>query len=714
MVSETAIIHAFLTHRPEYRCKSGVMIDVGCHQGSSMLPFLESGWKVFAFEPDTRNRMHLKPLTDQYPNLHIDQRAVSNQTAYQEPFFYSNVSTGISSLRTFHSSHEFGECVDVTTLEDFCLENIIEQVDFLKVDTEGHDLFVLQGFPWNRIQPEIVECEFEDHKTLNLGYSHSDLANFLIEMGYFVLMSEWEAIVEYGGQHEWRCLQEWPCILNDPAGWGNFLAFRNKPNQYDLMSAIGRGLVSTCKENVAKRDKIINNRNQTISELTRKNDKLATGLSTILSINDCIKRVNGKAQDMRNPEIASVVNYDFALRMNRLIAATRVLGEKYSKIAIYGYGLIGKLVAAELGKRVSVIVDQSPQEGSVTDTPVALPHLLLDYRFDCVLITVLGREQEISSYLQNTLNVHPDKIIAFNLANLDSDSWGLPVLNKTNPSTDYREYFRTKTQPLTMADLDGIPPLFTNDPLLPREDQKRLLDLHNKFAGNRMFIMGNGPSLNRLSLDLLKHEYTFGVNRIYLLFDRISWRPSFYSAFDLRVVPDNAEEINMLDIPFKFFATKHCGIIEERSNHLWYLDNSRKDGLDNRFEPSAVITGFGGGGSITHLAIQLAFFMGFDPIYLIGVDADYMIQDTVIQSGPDKFGDGILLHLESTRDDDINHFDPRYFGAGKKWHNPNVPLMIEGYKDCKKAIEDRGRKIFNATAGGKLEVFERVRFEELF
>jgi len=274
--------------------------------------------------------------------------------------------------------------------------------------------------------------------------------------------------------------------------------------------------------------------------------------------------------------------------------------------------------------------------------------------------------------------------------------------------TDVLSVFRS-VSPRPPSPLPIVP-----DPLITRKDIKRLKALHNKFKGNRIFVMGNGPSMNKTPLHLLKNEYTFGVNRIYLLFDRIDWRPSFYTAFDLRVVPDNKNEINALDIQYKFFATKHRSLLGEDKNKYWYQDNSRKDGLDNRFEPEAVYTGFGGGGSITHLAIQLAFYLGFDPIYLIGVDADYKILPTVKQSGPDKFGDGILLNLESTKDDDPNHFDPRYFGKGKKWHNPNVPEMLRGFLDCRLAIEKRGRRIYNATVGGMLYIFERVDFTSLF
>ncbi|MFW6002432.1 MAG: glycosyltransferase [archaeon] len=252
------------------------------------------------------------------------------------------------------------------------------------------------------------------------------------------------------------------------------------------------------------------------------------------------------------------------------------------------------------------------------------------------------------------------------------------------------------------------------DPQLSNEELRKLQTLKNKFKGNRIFIMGNGPSLNNIDLELLKNDYVFCLNRISLIFEKISWRPSFYTAFDLRVVPDNLDEFNELKVPFKFFATKHKGAILEYSNHYWYHDNSRPSDLDDRFEPLAEITGFGGGGTVTTLAIQLAFYMGFDPIVLIGCDASYQIPDTVEQAGPDKFKDGTKLYLKSSEDDDNNHFDPRYFGKGKKWHNPNVSEMHIGFEKCYRAIKKRKRTIVNATAGGALECMPRCDYKNLF
>ncbi len=113
------------------------------------------------------------------------------------------------------------------------------------------------------------------------------------------------------------------------------------------------------------------------------------------------------------------------------------------------------------------------------------------------------------------------------------------------------------------------------------------------------------------------------------------------------------------------------------------------------------------------LVMQIAYFMGFDPVYLIGVDVDYHINKTVRQDGK-FFSDGNKQFLQSTINDDPNHFDHKYFGKGRRWHNPNVANMIDGFSIARNAFEYKGRKIYNATVGGKLEVLERIDFKSLF
>jgi hypothetical protein len=112
--------------------------------------------------------------------------------------------------------------------------------------------------------------------------------------------------------------------------------------------------------------------------------------------------------------------------------------------------------------------------------------------------------------------------------------------------------------------------------------------------------------------------------------------------------------------------------------------------------------------TVTITAIQLAVHMGFNPIYLIGCDTRYTIPASVLEDS------GNRQALLSTLDDDPNHFDPRYFGYGRRWHQPNPELMVQHYQLVEAVLSARGVAVFNATVGGDLEVFPRVDYASLF
>lgn len=221
------------------------MIDVGAHQGTALAPFLDRGWRIYAFEPDHQNRATLLGRLGKHKNKHlvsVDTRCVSNKPKKGVSFFTSEQSTGISGLSAFHETHEESQKVDITTLTEFFEDKPMPPIDFLKIDTEGHDLFVLQGYPWERGKPAVIECEFEDTKTVPLGYTFHDLAKFLVEKGYTVYVSEWHPIIRYGIRHDWRQLMRYPCELADEKGWGNLLAFRVPIDEAALVAAVKKFL----------------------------------------------------------------------------------------------------------------------------------------------------------------------------------------------------------------------------------------------------------------------------------------------------------------------------------------------------------------------------------------------------------------------------------------------------------------------------------------
>lgn len=221
------------------RGKRGVMVDVGAHHGGSLAPYLPYGWKIYAFEPDPMNRAQLMKEVSQ-ESIRIFDVALGDKEADDIPFFASGESSGISGLSAFRDTHREVSRVKLTTLRRVLADEDVRQVDFLKIDTEGHDLFVLRGFPWERIRPEVVLCEFEDFKSKPLGYGFEEMGDFLLDKGYRVFLSEWEPIEKYGVSHKWKRWAPYPCGLMDPKGWGNFVALNQGVNLSSVEAYVSR------------------------------------------------------------------------------------------------------------------------------------------------------------------------------------------------------------------------------------------------------------------------------------------------------------------------------------------------------------------------------------------------------------------------------------------------------------------------------------------
>jgi FkbM family methyltransferase len=202
-----------------------VMVDVGAHVGGTLRPFAEAGWSIFAFEPDAVNRSHLERNVAAFGSVQIDPRAVSVRSGETVSLFRSPESTGISTLTPFVESHVAAGSVTTTTLKKACEEYGITEIDFLKIDTEGYDMFVLQSLDWNEIRPRAILCEFEDRKTIPLGYGWQEMADLLVHHGYSVTVAEWYPVTHYGGRHRFRRFADYPSPLVDDRATGNLVAF---------------------------------------------------------------------------------------------------------------------------------------------------------------------------------------------------------------------------------------------------------------------------------------------------------------------------------------------------------------------------------------------------------------------------------------------------------------------------------------------------------
>lgn len=237
----------------------------------------------------------------------------------------------------------------------------------------------------------------------------------------------------------------------------------------------------------------------------------------------------------------------------------------------------------------------------------------------------------------------------------------------------------------------------------------KLRALREQYKGHkRCFLIGNGPSLNQTDLSALKDEVTFAVNSFFLKARDLDWTPTFYMVEDHLVAEDRAYWINKFKGSTKLFPAYLGYAFPAAEDTIFYNHRPRVSyphGFDFSLEADKITYT---GCTVTFSMMQIAAYLGFEEIYLIGVDASYDIPaDT--QEGTD-YAVGVL----DMKSDDTNHFDPNYFGKGFRWHDPQVGKMVEAYGEARRTLEGTGQNIYNATVGGMLEVFERRSFQSLF
>lgn len=235
------------------------------------------------------------------------------------------------------------------------------------------------------------------------------------------------------------------------------------------------------------------------------------------------------------------------------------------------------------------------------------------------------------------------------------------------------------------------------------ENEKALLALRDCYLGERCFLIGNGPSLTWADLDALKNEYTFASNKIYLSYEFTQFRPTFYTVIDSYVFDNNRVEIDQIQgtklFP-SFFEEKtgEKGVIFFRSAG----SNLGGFGAEPIFGRQ-----FHGGYSVIFAQLQLAWYMGFRKLYLIGMDHEWHLP-----AGEEPQKDGYYQVLVGGGE--VNHFHPQYRKPGEKWTLPQPKEQEIAYRHAREYIEAHGGIIQNATRGGKLEVFDRVDFDSLF
>jgi hypothetical protein len=222
--------------------------------------------------------------------------------------------------------------------------------------------------------------------------------------------------------------------------------------------------------------------------------------------------------------------------------------------------------------------------------------------------------------------------------------------------------------------------------------RRKINKWRNRHLGQKAVIVCNGPSLLGTDFALLENVFTFGLNKINLLFDKTPFRPSCIVAVNPFVIEQNADFYNATDIPL-FLDSKGKRWVRVRET-VAFLHSYHGVGFAQDCSLS-----ISQGHTVTFVAMQLAFHMGFTDVALIGCDHNFAAKGppnaTVVATSKDK-----------------SHFDPNYFSDGVKWQLPDLFESEMAYLRAKNVYESNGRSLRNATHGGALEVLERCSLAE--
>lgn len=218
---------------------------------------------------------------------------------------------------------------------------------------------------------------------------------------------------------------------------------------------------------------------------------------------------------------------------------------------------------------------------------------------------------------------------------------------------------------------------------------------NDRHKGERCVIIANGPSLNQMDLSFLRGETTIGLNKIFLGIKQFRFYPRYLVAVNEKVIRQSARQFKNMNC-VKFISTRAGDVVPE--NALTYHIKTKN--VQCRFCYD-ITKGIHEGGTVTYAALQIAYYMGFSEVVLIGLDHRYQFEGRPHESrtlnGPDP-----------------NHFSEDYFGNGQTWDNPDLHLSEESYSIAREVFEEDGRTILDATLNGACPVFQKVDYRQVF
>lgn len=222
----------------------------------------------------------------------------------------------------------------------------------------------------------------------------------------------------------------------------------------------------------------------------------------------------------------------------------------------------------------------------------------------------------------------------------------------------------------------------------------RLSRFKNRHRGETCVLVCNGPSLNKTDLGPLKRQTVIGLNKIHLGLDQFGFYPKYLVAVNEKVIGQSASDLAAMNC-VKFISTKGAAHLPEDA--LCHHINTKSPPA--RFCRD-ITAGIREGGTVTYAALQIAYYMGFGRVVIVGMDHRFEFSGKPHEA----------RHMDGP---DVNHFSPAYF-SGQTWDNPDLLRSEESYRIARDIFAAEGREIIDATQDGACEIFQKQSLSDIF